>query len=322
MLNPTSSSAPTSPVAAEWTQRKERSQRPVLRFMVWLSLLLGRRASRWVLRGIAVYFLLFAPRARAALQGYYQRLWQRRASWSELYRHFFSFASVIHDRVFLLAGQHDQLDVRLEGEDRHALEQFLQQRQGVVILGAHFGSFEVLKALGEQNGQTVYMLMYGENASKLNSILAAINPQASEQVIALNRVDSMLRAREQLAQGHWLGLLADRTFANDETAPHTFLGSTAYLPSGPLRLAAMLGCPVVFLAAAYVGGKRYQVHARVLGDFAHCSRAERAARMQQVQQAFVQQLEEVCRRYPHNWFNFFDFWASPQGVSVDEEQAP
>lgn len=313
MLNPSStpsSSSRTSPAAqAGWTQRKERSQRPVVRFMVWLSLLLGRRASRLVLRGIAFYFLLFAPQARAALQGYYQRLWQRRASWGELYRHFFSFASVIHDRVFLLAGQAEQLDIRLQGEDRRALEQVLQQRQGVVIVGAHFGSFEVLKSLGEQNGQTVYMLMYGENADKLNSILAAINPQASAQVIALNRVDSMLRAQEYLAQGHWLGLLADRTFANDETAPQPFLGGTAHLPTGPLRLAAMLGCPVVFLAAAYVGGKHYQVHARVLGDFAHCPRAEREARMQQVQQAFVQQLEAVCRRYPHNWFNFFDFWS-------------
>lgn len=313
MMNSAPSSTHTSPPQAGWTQRKERSQRSVVRFMVWLSLLLGRRASRWVLRGIAFYFLLFAPRARAALQGYYQRLWQRRASWGELCRHFFAFASVIHDRVFLLAGQHDQLDIRLEGEDRRALEQVLQQRQGVVILGAHFGSFEVLKALGEQNGQTVYMLMYGENADKINSILAAINPQASAQVIALNRVDSMLRAQEQLAQGHWLGLLADRTFADDETAPQTFLGDTARLPTGPLRLAAMLGCPVVFLAAAYVGGKHYQVHACVLGDFAHCPRAEREVRMQQVQHAFVQQLEEVCRRYPHNWFNFFDFWPSSHG---------
>ena len=45
----------------EWTQRKERSQRPVVRFMVWFSLLLGRRISRVLLRGIALYFLLFSP---------------------------------------------------------------------------------------------------------------------------------------------------------------------------------------------------------------------------------------------------------------------
>ncbi len=95
--------------AAEWTQRKERSQRPVVRFMVWLSLLCGRRASRVLLRAIALYFLLFAPKARGALQVYYQRLWRRRAGWGELYRHFFAFASVIHDRVFCWAGSMNSL---------------------------------------------------------------------------------------------------------------------------------------------------------------------------------------------------------------------
>lgn len=295
--------------AAEWTQRKERSQRPVVRFMVWLSLLCGRRASRVLLRAIALYFLLFAPKARGALQAYYQRLWQRRAGWGELYRHFFAFASVIHDRVFLLGGQYEQLDIRQEGEDRAALEQALQHRQGVVILGAHFGSFEVLKSLGEQNGQTVYMLMYGDNADKINAILAAINPQAPARVIALNRVDSMLQAQEKLAQGHWLGLLADRSFAEgDETATYDFLGGQARFPTGPVRLAAMLGCPVVFLAGAYVRGNRYQVHARVLGHLGDCPRPEREQAMRQIQQAFVQELEGLCRRYPHNWFNFFDFW--------------
>ena len=292
----------------EWTQRKERSQRPVVRFMVWFSLLLGRRISRVLLRGIALYFLLFSPKARAALQLYYQQLWQRRARWSELYRHFFAFSSVIHDRIFLLDGQHGQFDVRLDASDRAVIERALQSADGVVIWGAHFGSFEMLKALSAQNGQTVYMLMYGDNADKLNAILAAINPQAPVHVIALNRVDSMLQAQEKLMQGHWLGMLADRTFAADETVALPFLGKEARFPTGPMRLAAMLGCPVLFLAGAYVQGRHYQIHAHVMGDFGDCPREERAQRMAHVQQAFVQQLEAMCHRYPHNWFNFFDFW--------------
>ena len=79
--------------SAEWATRRERSQVPVVRFMVWLSLLLGRPLSRVVLRGIAVYFLLFSPGSRKALQRYYQHLWQRPAGWAQLYRHFLSFAT-------------------------------------------------------------------------------------------------------------------------------------------------------------------------------------------------------------------------------------
>ena len=42
-----------SPAAQDWKQRPERSFAPVVRFMVWLSLALGRPASRLVLYLIA-----------------------------------------------------------------------------------------------------------------------------------------------------------------------------------------------------------------------------------------------------------------------------
>ena len=300
------SPASTPSSTSAWTQRPERSQVPIVRFMVWLSLRTGRSVSRVLLHGIALYFLLFSPRARGHLQTYYQRLWGQPAGWRQLYRHFFSFASMIHDRVFLLNGQHDQFDITLHG--REALDAAMRGDQGVVIMGAHFGSFEVLKSLGDAHGQTVHMLMYAENASKLNAILAAINPQAAAHIIALNRVDSMLVAREKLAHGDWLGLLADRTFANDATTARCFLGAPAPFPTGPLRLAALLGCPVVFLSGVYVQGNRYHIHAASIADFRHCPRSERASRMEEAQQRYVAQLEALCRQYPHNWFNFFDFW--------------
>jgi predicted LPLAT superfamily acyltransferase len=30
--------------------------------------------------------------------------------------------------------------------------------------------------------------------------------------------------------------------------------------------------------------------------------------MQQLAQAFATQLEDIVRRYPTQWFNYFDFW--------------
>ena len=47
-----------------WMREQERSHLGVLRFMVWLSLPLGRPFGRLVLRGIALYFVLFSPKAR------------------------------------------------------------------------------------------------------------------------------------------------------------------------------------------------------------------------------------------------------------------
>ena len=48
----------------DWMQQKERSHLGLLRLMVWISLRLGRPVGRLVLRGIALYFVLFSPKAR------------------------------------------------------------------------------------------------------------------------------------------------------------------------------------------------------------------------------------------------------------------
>jgi predicted LPLAT superfamily acyltransferase len=45
----------------------------MLRVMTWISLRLGRAPARFVLAGISLYFLLFAPAAKAASRAYLRR---------------------------------------------------------------------------------------------------------------------------------------------------------------------------------------------------------------------------------------------------------
>ena len=40
-----------------------------------------------------------------------------------------------------------------------------------------------------------------------------------------------------------------------------------------------------------------------------CDRtANKREQIQQLAQAFATQLEDIVRRYPTQWFNYFDFW--------------
>jgi len=66
---------------------------------------------------------------------------------------------------------------------------------------------------------------------------------------------------------------------------------------------------VVFMAALYRGGGRYDVRFEPLADFtAPVDAAQRDNRVREALQAYVQRLEALCREAPTNWFNFFDFW--------------
>jgi predicted LPLAT superfamily acyltransferase len=295
------------PSRPEWTRRKERSSTAVLRLMVWLSLRLGRAGSRWVLYGIAAYFVLFAPAARRASRDYLGRALGRPAGWGDGFRHVLSFASTVHDRIYLLNDRFDLFDIRSTG---HEQVQALRARgQGVIMIGAHLGSFEALRAVGRHfGGARVAMLMYEENARKINRTLEAINPAATQDIIPLGQPGSMLTARDRLDQGYLVGMLADRRLGDDPTSVQDFLGAPAPFPDGPFRVAAMLRRPVIFMTGLYLGGNRYHIHFEPLADFTETGPAQRTAAIAAAQRAYADRLSHFCRIAPYNWFNFFDFW--------------
>ncbi len=301
----------TSTGDAAWTERPERSNLAILRLMVWISLRLGRRIGRLVLYGIAAYFLAFAPAARRASGTYLRRALGRAPTVADLYRHVFSFASTIHDRVYLLNERFDLFDIEIVGED--AIRAAMTGGQGVLLIGAHLGSFEVMRALGRRHtSQAISMLMYEDNARKINATLAAINPAATQDTIPLGRMESMLLAKEKIEAGHLVGMLADRGLGKDPARDCDFLGAPAPIPTGPFRVAAMLRRPVLFMTGLYLGGNRYRIHFEPFADFSAVERGNRDAAIAAAQEAYAARLTHYCRRAPYNWFNFFDFWRGAQ----------
>ncbi|MDD5390932.1 MAG: acyl-CoA synthetase [Gallionellaceae bacterium] len=299
---------------SEWRKQPERGSLVLLRAMTWLSLALGRPVSRVVLVGISLYFLLFAAAARNASRAYLRRALGRPPRLAEQFRHFHSFASCIHDRVYLLNDRFDQFDIQVEGED--VVKEVLAAGRGAFLIGAHLGSFEVIRALGRrQPDLKIAMAMYVENAHKINAALAAINPSAMLDVIPLGQFDSMLQVQERLDEGVVVGMMGDRTLAQNPTQPVAFLGQTVAFPVGPMRLAAILKRPVLFICGLYLGGNRYAIHFERLADFTDIERKARSAAVSDAVAAYAGCLERHCRAAPFNWFNFFDFWRPPTETS-------
>ncbi|MGV8990323.1 MAG: acyl-CoA synthetase [Thiobacillus sp.] len=292
---------------AEWAQRPERSNRTMLQVISWISLHLGRTPARIMLAGISLYFLFFSPADRAHSRAYLRRALGREPRLADLFRHFHSFASTIHDRIFLLNGRFDLFEIEVHG--KAIIDEVLAAGRGAFLMGAHMGSFEVTRAIGRnQPDLKVAMVMYEDNARKLNEALAAINPAAVLDIIPLGQIDSMLRVQSSLDNGVALGILSDRTLSGDPTLRLPFLGADAEFPVGPMRLAAMLKRPVLFMSGLYLGGNRYAVHFEQLADFSDLERAGRDAAIHTAVAAYAACLERHCRAAPYNWFNFFDFW--------------
>ncbi len=298
--------------SAVWLQRQERSNMLMLRIMSWISLRLGRRVARSVLHLIATYFVIFSPDSRRASLSYLPRALGRPATLIDLYRHFFCFAATIHDRIYLINRRYDLFDIDIQGEEN--IRSLIDEGKGVFLMGAHLGSFEVMRAIGRKvPGLRVAMVMHKDNAQKINSMLGAINPEATMDVIPLGRIDSMLQVQQRLDDGMLVGMLSDRTLGDEPMTEIDLLGARAALPTGPFRMAALLRRPVVFMAGLYMGGNRYQVHFETLADFSNIPRGERNKAVAIAILRYAELLNRYTRLAPYNWFNFFDYWQSVPG---------
>jgi len=275
--------------------------------MGFISLRVGRRLSRGLLYGIAVYFFLFAPGARRHSRRYLSLALGRSPSAGDRFRHILYFATCSHDRFFLINEQYDCFHITIEGEPLVRAQ--LDAGRGAFLLGAHLGSFELIRSVGEhQRGMHVSMAMYERNAQKMNAVLAAINPAANPDIIALGEIDAMLRIAERLDRGAFVGMLGDRTPGEEAVQPVTLLGERAYLPVGPMRVAAALRRPVFFMAGLYRGKNHYHVVFAQVADFSTTPAGGRDAAVAAAIERYAALLDHYCRTDPYNWFNFFDFW--------------
>jgi predicted LPLAT superfamily acyltransferase len=294
-------------MVAEWLGKRERGSALLLRWMTFLSLRFGRTLSRAVLYGITLYFFLFAPDARRHSRRYLRLALGRNPTARDRFRHILYFASTIHDRVYLINEQYDGFDITIEGESLMRTQ--LHSGRGAFLMGAHLGSFELMRSLGHrQPGLQVSMAMYEHNARKLNAILGSINPEARPDIISLGQIDAMLHFAERLDRGGFVGMLGDRTLGDEPVQAVRVLGERAYLPTGPMRAAAILRRPVIFMLGLYRGENRYHVVFAHVADFSTTPAAGRDTAVHAAVERYAALLDEYCRSDPYNWFNFFDFW--------------
>jgi predicted LPLAT superfamily acyltransferase len=299
---------------ADWTRHRERGSFALLRIMAFVSLHLGRSFSRIPLYGIAAYFFLFAPSARRHSRRFLRLALGRRPRARDRFRQILSFATTIHDRVYLINEQFKVFNITIEGEDLVRAQ--LDSGRGALLMGAHMGSFEVMHSLGRRrHGLKVSMAMYEENAHKINSTLAAINPRVKSDIVSLGRIDSMLNIAERLDHGAFVGVLGDRTLGREPVQAVTLLGERAHLPTGPMRAAAILRCPVFFMAGLYRGRNDYHVVFERVADFSGTPAGVRNVAVHSAIDRYAATLDRYCRAYPYNWFNFHDFWRNQSGAS-------
>jgi len=296
-------------VTDAWLERPEGGSGAAMRILVGVALGVGRGVARLALLPITAYFMARRGPERRASRAYLTRALGRPPTWLQIARHFHTFAGVTLDRVYFLTGELHRFDMRLIGIEK--LHHAMDLGRGVLLIGAHVGSFDALRAASTLRPEvTVRVVLDADHSPALSAILRQLNPRIAAGIIN-PRKDGTAVALEigaALNQGALVTMLADRGRPGNATATVDFLGQPAAFPTAPWQIAAALHVPIVMCVGLYRGGNRYDLHFEIVTEQLQVDRKERQKQLRGVMQDFANRLADLLRAAPYNWFNFYDFW--------------
>ncbi len=296
-------------MSEHWTQRPEGGGRFALWLIRTIGLNCGRRVSRVLLYPITLYFFFRRSGERRASYAYLQRVFGRPANAWQVLRHIHCFASTILDRIYLLTDHLRNFEVKVHGLDE--LHAMMRPDRGLLLLGAHVGSFEALRVMSFQRPDVkVRVVLDTQQTPAMTELLHALNPVIANNVIDASRPghEIVLALHDAMQEGALATLLGDRGRPHEATMVVDFLGSPARFPIAPYLIASMLKVPVVLCLGLYGGGRRYDLHFETMAERLDLPRRGREDELRAIVQRYAARLEQHVRANPYNWFNFYDFW--------------
>ena len=302
-----------------WARIAERGTPAALRVAGWLRRALPRRGCLAGLWPASLYFFLRNGHARRGSRQYLARLYstpEGRAALGRppgsllVLRHIHEFALSLYDRLLVWTGDLEAMQIEHDGSE--AIFELAQAKRGAILLGAHLGSLDMLWFLSRKYDLRVTVVVFYQNAERVNAFLKSMAPEAAVRVIDLDpgSVRAAFEIKACIERGEFVVILADRVAPGKagRVEEVQFLGRPASFPLAPFLLAGVLGCPVMLALCLRSGDARYQTVLRSLGEAQRVPRAERDKRARELLESYTAQLESFCCRAPFQWFNYYEFW--------------
>lgn len=98
----------------------------------------------------------------------------------------------------------------------------------------------------------------------------------------------------------------DRMFGSAKKMTVDFLGHPADFPIGPFRLAAQMNIPVIAVFIMKGKGLCYNGHIFPLNE--NLDGLNVTMKTESLLRQFVKSAEQVLRKYPEQWLNYYHFW--------------
>ena len=266
----------------------------------------GLRFAYANLTYVVLYFFFCSPKAWRALWNYYRRHFHYKPFRTiiNIYRHFFCFGQCIVDKMAAKAGLTSELTFSTENYEPFL--DVLNGNKGVILVGAHIGAWEMGAQFFGDYGKKMNIVMWDAEWQKIKAVINRNALADNYNVIPVNKdsIEAILHIKKALEDGEYICMQGDRYTNEEHHTAMPFLNGTAEFPDGPFLLAAKMKVPVVF----YFSMREKMGYHFIFHIVQVTEKLGSKDYQQAILKQYVETLERLVRRYPRQWFNFYEFW--------------
>lgn len=253
---------------------------------------------------VVPFYMLFGRGFRSSYSFFRKRLYHGRiASIWWAYLNFFRFGQVIIDRFAAYAGKKFEIAI----DNYEAFAHLSAQPQSFMILSAHVGNYELggYHLISEQ--KTIYAMVFAGETDIVMENRSIQFGRTNIQMVPLSAdMSHLFVINKALREGEIVSIPADRCDGSERTVACTFFGQPTYFPLGPFATIAQRRTPTLVIFVMKETTNRYKIFVRQIA-LPEVS-LSKSQFIRNTAQQYATMVEEIVRRYPTQWFNFFNFW--------------
>lgn len=264
---------------------------------------IGLRFSYFVLLFVALYYFLFSWKSSKNIYNYFRNGHQfsRIKSFFGIYKSYYVFGQTLIDRILISSGKRDRFTFEFDGIER--IIKVLEEGNGGILISAHLGNFEISEYFFEDIGADMVtnIVTTDKERQNIKDFLEGLSLKSSLKYILIKEdMSHIFEFNEALSKNEIICITGDRYFDGSKFLETEFLGQKAKFPAGPFLLGSRLRVPVLFVYVMKDSPTHYHLYARE-ANVEH--RKEKV-----LLESYVDSVTYFVKKYPYQWFNFFDFW--------------
>ncbi|ADX68252.1 lipid A biosynthesis acyltransferase [Weeksella virosa] len=289
------------------TQWEGKSKGTLLGYKIFVYSIkkLGIRTAYIVLLFVAFYYFLFAWSSNRVMYNYFRKRQNFSISRSivGIYKNYYIFGQTLLDKATISMGFRNWFTYDFDGIE--ILKSLIKEKKGGILISAHVGNFEIAEYfLNDINTDiNIHLVTTDLERDAIKNYMEQIRVKSTIKFIVIQKdMSHIYQITDTLSRNDLICFTGDRFFEGNKTLEENLLGGLAQFPAGPFYIASRLHVPVAFVYVMKEPNLHYHLYTRK-ANFRHRD-------AQQLLKEYCASVEGILKKYPYQWFNYFDFWKS------------